>query len=355
MKNIIKIFIVIIATVNFCDSQAQQLSKADLLFIKDIQNTIVNMVDSVDNGFDRYIVEGEVVKDNEIVQFPSSSIATMHCINSLVLKNVDSSANLLAFEYNALKPINLVYKAVIGMPKFAGNKWSFKQKMDAEKNTVTKYLYCGDKPIAYYVKPDNNNFFYFYFLNIPKGNLLAENAAPDAFMSDLDRQLDSIYNAILKPDSVKIGNLQTALEALIEKGKDGFIDMIFAETLKDESMTYYQAAFQKNMKAQNCQGIKLMPSGGKYFLCSYTKQENVNIAIKAIEGLQAGTDSSWQIEDMDMEDANLVGKKIFYEGNYAAYTTYIKDTKAFYIAVKDQTYVPENPKAKQKIVSKKKK
>ena len=58
---------------------------------------------------------------------------------------------------------------------------------------------------------------------------------------------------------------------------------------------------------------------------------------------------------MDMGDANLIGKKFFYEGNYAAYTTYIKDTKAFYIAVKDQTYLAEKPKAKQKIVSKKKK
>ena len=313
------------------------------------------MVDSVDNGFDRYIVKGEVVKDNEIVQFPSSSIATMHCINSLVLKNVDSSANLLAFEYNALKPINLVYKAVIGMLKFAGNKWSFKQKMDAEKNTVTKYLYYGDKAIAYYVKPDNNNFFYFYFLNIPKGNVLAENVAPDTFMSDLDRQLDSIDNAILKPESVKIGNLQTVLEALVEKGKDGFIDMIFAETLKDESMKYYQAAFQKNMKAQNCQGIKLLPSGSKYFLCTYTKPENVNIAIKAIATLDTTQNGLWKVDDLIISDTNLVGKKIYYNSNYVAYTTYLKPENSFYIAVKDQTYVAEKPKAKQKIVSKKKK
>jgi len=355
MHNLLKGTLIIIACTSFFNAQAQPLSKADLLFIKDIQNTIVSMVDKVDDGFDNYIVEGEVVKDKGIVQYPSSSIETMHCMNSLVLKNIDSSANLLAFEYNALKPINLIYKAVIGMPKFAGNKWTFKQKMDTEKNTAAKYLYYGDKAIAYYVKPNNNNFFYFYFLNISKDNIIADNDAPDTFMSDLDRQLDSIDNTILKPDTVKIGNLQTALAALIEKCKFGFNDIVFAETTRDENLIYYQAAFQILMKAQNCQGIKLLPSGGKYFLCSYTKQENVNIAIKAIEGLQAGTDSSWQIADMDMGDANLVGKKIFYEGNYAAYTTYIKDTKAFYIAVKDQTYVAEKPKAKQKIVSKKKK
>ena len=149
MHNLLKGTLIIIACTSFFNAQAQPLSKADLLFIKDIQNTIVSMVDKVDDGFDNYIVEGEVVKDKGIVQYPSSSIETMHCMNSLELKNIDSSANLLAFEYNALKPINLIYKAVIGMPKFAGNKWTFKQKMDTEKNTAAKYLYYGDKAIAY--------------------------------------------------------------------------------------------------------------------------------------------------------------------------------------------------------------
>ncbi len=355
MHNLLKGSLIIIACTSFFNAQAQPLSKADLLFINDIQNTIVSMVDKVDDGFDKYIVEGEVVKDKEIVQYPSSSIATMHCINSLVLKNKDSSANLLAFEYNALKPINLVYKAVIGMPKFAGNKWTFKQKMDTEKNTVAKYLYYGDKAIAYYVKPDNNNFFYFYFLNIPKGNIIADNDAPDTFMSDLDRQLDSLDNTILKPDSVKIGNLQTALAYLIAKGEDGFIDMIFDETNRAENIIYYQAAFQINMKAQNCQGIKVLPNTGEFFLCSYTKPESVHTAMKAIEGLKGTNKEGWYVQSMDLGDSNLIGKKIFLDGKYVAYTTYLKDSNEFYITVKNQKVITGKAmEPKRKIVKKKK-
>lgn len=85
---------------------------------------------------------------------------------------------------------------------------------------------------------------------------------------------------LIKPDSVKIASLQTAFAYLITKGDDGFIDMIFDETNRDKLMIYYQAAVEKNMKAQNYNGITILHNNGCYYLCSYTNPVNAAIALQ---------------------------------------------------------------------------
>lgn len=359
MKNFIKIFILIIACCNYYNSQAQPLSKADAQIVKDIQNTIVLMKDKVDNGFDSYIVGDEMARDLSVIQYQATDIKLMHVKESLVLKNVDNSGSMLSAEYANKKNILLANTALLGMPKYGGNKWTFKAKLDVADTVTAKYLLYNDKPIGFFMKSKKNEFLYFYFLHIEIQNsdlnTAANNDKIDTYMSEYDRQQDSIDNTIAKPDSIKIENLQTALANLVAKCKDGFIDMIFDESKRDEEIIYYKAAFQIHMKAQNCQGIKLLPKGGKYFVCTYTQKENVSIALKAIEGLQGTDIEGWYIQPLDLGDKNLVGKKIFLDGNYVAYTTLMKDSNQFFIAVKNQLYTEEVVVPKKKVVNKKKK
>jgi len=41
--------------------------------------------------------------------------------------------------------------------------------------------------------------------------------------------------------------------------------MIFDKTNRYEDLTYYQVKFEIKMKAQSCQGIKLLPSGDSFY------------------------------------------------------------------------------------------
>ncbi len=359
MKNINKIFIVIITSCTIYTTQAQPISKADAQVIKDIQNTILLMKDKVDNGFDSYIVGDEMARDSSIIQYQAANIKLLHAKENLVLKNVDNSGSMLSAEYANKKDILLANTALLGMPKYAGNKWTFKAKLDVADTVTAKYLLYNDKPIGFFMKGKKNEFLYFYFLHLEINNndtsIVANKDSIMTYMSDNDRQQDSVDNTIAKPDSIKIENLQTAFANLVAKGKDGFIDMIFDESNRDEDIIYYKAVFQIHMKAQNCQGIKLLPKGGKYFVCTYTQKENVSIAVKAIDGLQGNDVAGWYVQPLELGDTNLVGKKIFLDGNYIAYTTLMKDTNQFFIAVKNQLFKEELVVPKKKVVSKKKK
>lgn len=132
----------------------------------------------------------------------------MHAKRNLILKNVDKSGDLLECEYANKKAILLAYTAVLGMPKYGGNKWTVKTKLNVEKNATAKYLFFDDSPIGFCLKNNIDNFLYFYFFYIPKTNndiasTTIKNDNPNIFMSDYDRQQDSLDNTIAKPYNIK--------------------------------------------------------------------------------------------------------------------------------------------------------
>ncbi len=337
-----KIFIVLVLSCGFLKSHAQSLSKEDAQIVKDIQTTIVTMKDKVNKGFDDYVVGDEMARNTEIIQYQSIGIKTMHAKESLVLKNVDKSGDLLAFEYDDKKNISLAYKAILDIPAYGSSKWTFKAKLDVSDTVVAKYLFYNDSPIGYFMKSKKNEFLYFYFLYLPPNNVETN-------------KKDNRDTTNIELDLIKVVDLQIAFEKLIVKGQTGFTDLIFKPSTKDTDFMYFDAAEEKNMLASDYRGIKLLPNGGKYYLCSYTNTTNVAIALRAIETLDTSKNGLWEVDSLDMNDKNLIGKKIYYNSNYVAYTTYIKDANQFFIAVKDQLYKEEAVVPKKKVVGKKKK
>ncbi len=342
MKKIIKLFTIIFISLLCYNTYAQILSNADAKIIEDMQATIVQMKDKVDNGFDNMILGKEQTKDSIIIEYKAMPLEMLHAQEYLIIKYRDSSSNLYGCTYNNKKSVLLATIAFDNLLK-QDKKWRFSERSEEDKNILTNYLIYDDKTIGSFTKAKNGSYLYFYLIQYKDD--ISHNEKPDPnnnielYMSDYDRQQDSLDNTIYKTESEKIESIESGFGNLIIKAEDGFIDMIYDESARDSNLIYYKANFQIFMKAQNCQGIKLLPSGGRYFLCSYNKPENIFIAMKAIDRLKGTETVGWNIQQLDMEDTNFVGKKIFLNGKYVAYTTYIKDINQYFIAVKDQVFI----------------
>lgn len=354
----------IITTLFYCNANAQQLSNADAKIIKDMQTTIVQMKDKVDNGFDNMIIGKEQTNDSVIIQYKAMPLEMLHAQEYLIIKYRDSSSSLYACTYNIEKSVLLATTAFDDLLK-QDKKWRFSERSEEDKTIQSSYLLYNEKTIGSITKAKDGSFLYFYLIQykdeVSRNEKLVLNNNIELYMSDYDRQKDSLDNTIPKTEDEKIERLQSSFAILVYKAKDGFIDMIFDESTRDSNIIYYKANFQIFMKAQNCQGIKLLPSSDRYFLCSYNKPENVIIAMNAINRLKGTETVGWNIQQLDMEDTNLVGKKIFLNGKYVAYTTYIKDINQYFIAIKDQVFIEnlsapkKNAIPRNKVVSKKKK
>lgn len=369
MKILANVIIALIFCSSYCNLRAQQLTNTDLKFIKDIKHAIEVLNKKTDGGFKDLIIYGAVAKDTDLILYNAMPIEMLledkasgdllHADKYSILNFFNQKKNIYTYSYKNSHDVMLAEKAMEEMCSGLGNDWKLVGVKRDQTDYTTKNLYYKEKWLAYFEKQKHGNSMQMSFIAHYTGNgedavTTNTNNTTDSFADSLSKNLDKIDDEILTPDSVKISNLQIAFYVLIGKGENGFPSMVLKETNRNKKMINYQAVAEDEMKAQTYQGIDLLPNNDSYFVCGYSNPTDVEIARKAMEGLKYCNNAVWKLENVQTGNENLVGKKIFANGKYVAYTTYLKKSNEFYIAVKDQ--VPyAKPTPKTKIIVKKKK
>lgn len=341
-----------------CYTNAQKLSETELQVVTNIKQGITDINAKTDGGFKDFIINAVVAKDTDVILYNAIPTELLHAVKYSVLDYFLQKKYIYVCAYENKQDVMLAEKALEEMTSALGSDWKLMGVKSDQTDYTTTNLYYKEKWLAYFEKQKDGNYMQMSFIAHYTGDgedtaATNTNNNTNSFAESLSKNLDKIDDEILIPDTVKISNLQIAFYVLIGKGKSGFPSMVFEETTRDKTMINYRAVVEDEMKAQTYQGIDLLPNNGSYFVCGYSKPANIEIAMRAMEGLKYCNNAVWKIENVLTGDENLVGKKIFADGKYVAYTTYLKNTHQFYIAVKDQMPYAK-PTPKRKIVVKKK-
>ncbi len=341
MKIITKTVTIFFISCVFLNTHAQKLSTVDKKIVKDIQSGIEAMAVTNQYNFESLINygAGAIAKDINMILYKADYLEPMHADEYYVFNYFIDSLNIYCCNYTNKVDVLLAEKAIKDLVKYQPKKWKLLNGKSVPDKENVHYLLCNNKKIAQYKKVADNTFLQIGFIEYYKNDVTENflntkaNNNTDEFLSDTNKKLREIDTQILKTDSIKIIEIQQAIANILEQGKNWFEKNIATETNRDATAIYYHASITQNMYAQEYKGKTMISENAMYYLCSYTSASNITIAMAAIDDLPALKNSKWMILKF-IDNNSYTTQKLYLDGQYVGYTSYLKTIKQFDIYLK---------------------